>query len=61
MITNNVLSFTGHICATDSPAQGNVVNEIKRCPFAPEGSIGVLEFLRDTAPYNFALPPGEID
>jgi len=55
------LSFTGHICATDSPAQGNVVNEIKRCPFAPEGSIGVLEFLRDTAPYNFALPPGEID
>jgi len=61
VITNNVLSFTGHICAADSPVQGDTANEIKRCPFNPEGSIGVLEFLRDNVSGYDGLPDGQID
>ncbi|KEQ56122.1 hypothetical protein AAA799E16_01573 [Marine Group I thaumarchaeote SCGC AAA799-E16] len=67
----NVLALTTHVCAADSPVQGNVdelgpdgvfgtADDV--CPFAPEGSIGVLEFLRDNFPDQFgSLPQGEID
>lgn len=55
----NVLALTTHVCAADSFVQGDIVDEINNCPFAPEGSIGVLEFLRDNVAAPF--PGGEID
>ena len=62
VLTNNVLALTSHVCAADSFVQGNIPVEHKKCPFDPEGSIGVLEFLRDNAgPQYNMYPAGEID
>lgn len=59
----NVLAATSHVCAADSPVQGDIVDEVIACDgVGPQGSIGVLEFLRDFGPASFdGLPLGEID
>lgn len=55
----NVLALTSHVCAADSFNQGDTINELTACPFSPQGSIGVLEVLRDA--FGFPFPAGEID